>query len=445
MSPYSRCNRQGLYAGLPPLPDDWTESPLGDLVDTNPETLGTATPGDFAFRYIDLSSVTEGIINWETVHETNFRAAPSRARRCVRQHDVLFGTVRPSLRSHAAIGLVDGGPLVASTGFAVLRAGTKSCSGYIKHLIFSDAVGIQVRRLETGSNYPAVNESDLTRVLVPHPHEAEQARIAEVLDTLEEAIRRTEQVIGKSMSVRQGLLQDLLTLGINENGELRDSHRESFSPSPIGSIPSTWRARQVGSLLQGIEQGWSPDCEAEPAELGAWGVLKTTAVVWDGYQDHENKALPSHLRPRPELEVRCGDVLMTRGGPNSRVGVVAQVEFTQGRLMLSDKVYRLVPKDEIGNAFLALALSGSRTQMHLSRLKTGLAESQTNISQAIVRALLIPLPPVEEQERIVTRYSATVKRITEDQGLLNRLRALKAGLASDLLTGHVRVTTGAPA
>ena len=438
MTPDNHYQRKGIYAGLPTYPGDWKESLLRDLVDTNPETLGTGTPGHFTFRYIDLSSVSEGVTYWDTVLEQTYRSAPSRARRRVRQDDVLFGTVRPSLRSHTAIGPVDGSPLVASTGFAVLRAGAKSCPGFIKHLIFSESVASQVRRLETGSNYPAVNESDLKEVLVPHPEDAEQARIAEVLDTLDLEIQKTEQVINKCMRLRQGLLQDCLTLGINENGELRTSYLESFSSSPIGPIPSTWRARQVGSLLQSIEQGWSPDCAAEPAEAGAWGALKTTAVVWDGYQDCENKALPSHLRPRPELEVRFGDVLMTRGGPNSRVGVVARVETTQGQLMLSDKIYRLVPTAEIRNAYLVLALSGARTQRHLSRLKTGLAESQTNISQAIVRALWIPLPPVEEQEMIVLRYSAISNRIQEDQGLLYRLKALRSGLASDLLTGRVR-------
>ena len=298
----------------------------------------------------------------------------------------------------------------------------------------------ELRARSSGGGRGGLSKGILEETPIPAPGYEEQARIAEVLDTLDEAILGTERFIEKNQSIKQGLLQNLLTRGINANGELRDSNfcPNVFTASPIGTIPTTWQVRPVGSLLKIIEQGWSPDCGAEPAMQGEWGVLKTTAVVWEGYQDGENKALPSNLRPRHNLEVLPNDVLMTRGGPNSRVGVVVLVKHTQGRIMLSDKIYRLVPHQEVRNDYLALAISGIRTQMHLSRLKTGLAESQTNISQAIVKALLIPVPPKEEQEMIVLRYSGLLARIEKDLELLGKLNALKSGLSSDLLTGHIR-------
>src|SRR5690606_35581378 len=90
---------------------------LGEFADTNPETLAGNTPQNARFRYIDLSAVELGFIKWSAVTETTFGSAPSRARRIVKASDVLFGTVRPNLKSHGLIGPDEEGPLVASTGF----------------------------------------------------------------------------------------------------------------------------------------------------------------------------------------------------------------------------------------------------------------------------------------------------------------------------------------
>ena len=77
----------------------------------------------------------------------------------------------------------------------------------------------------------------------------EQRRIAEILDTLDEAIRKTEQVIAKLQQMKQGLLHDLLTRGIDDNGELRDPdrHPEQFKDSPLGRIPREWEVATATS------------------------------------------------------------------------------------------------------------------------------------------------------------------------------------------------------
>jgi type I restriction enzyme, S subunit len=298
------------------------------------------------------------------------------------------------------------------------------------------------RTAHGGSGLVHVRRGDLLGYDVPTPPLPEQRRIAEILDTVDEAIRKTEQVIAKLQQMNEGLHHDLLTRGIDDNGELRDPkrHPEQFKNSPLGMVPRQWEVRRLGDLLVKIEQGWSPDCDSLPAPTGSWGVLRTTAVVWEGYQDSENKTLPKTLSPRPKYEVHPNDVLMTRAGPNSRVGVVALVRYTQGRLMLSDKLYRLVPSRPILPAFLVLALSASNTQRHLSALKTGLAESQTNISQDIVRSLRLPAPSLAEQAAIAERHQNLLEMGRTAQLELDKLRTLKHGLMDDLLTGRVRVS-----
>jgi len=268
----------------------------------------------------------------------------------------------------------------------------------------------------------------------------EQTKIAEVLSTVDQAIEQTEALIAKQQSIKTGLMQDLLTRGIDEHGNLRSEQTHKFKDSQLGRIPVEWEVQRIGNLLVNIKQGWSPDCNSDPASIGEWGVLKTTAVTWQGYSEIENKALPESLKPRSSLEITTGDLLMTRAGPNSRVGVVAYVYRTRNKLILSDKIYRLIPSEIMDGRFLYYALSSFQTQKHLSNLKTGMAESQTNISQEIANSLLTVVPNKEEQASIADRLDQIATGIKQFSETLTKLRSLKTALMQDLLTGKKRVT-----
>ena len=327
---------------------------------------------------------------------------------------------------------------VIGRGLAALK-GTQATQEFLEHfLVFLEP---RFKLASQGSTFEAINSSELKQWPILHPKDkTEQAKIAEVLSTMDRAIEQTEILIAKQQRIKTGLMQDLLTRGIDEHGNPRSQKTHKFKNSPLGQIPVEWTCDRLGLHLTTIEQGWSPDCDGDPAPVGYWGVLKTTAVTWDGYQDFENKLLPSGLEPRPRLEVQPKDVLMTRGGPNSRVGVATYVRTTQQKLMLSDKLYRLKYKRSVHPEFLAMALASSWTQRHLSTLKTGLAESQTNISQAIVKNLLIRVPLPGEQEQIASVVRGIDKQLIQLRCCLKKLRAVKAGLMRDLLTGDRRVS-----
>lgn len=236
----------------------WKEVAITDLVSINPETLGTTTPFNERFRYIDISAVTPGRVEWANVPELEFRQAPSRARRLVRPGDTLFCTVRPGLQAHAHADWQQQNGFVCSTGFAVLHPRHSKSSRFVFHTVFGDAVVEQVRRLEIGSSYPAVNETDLSKIILHIPESpVHQARIAEILDTLDAMIRETEAVVAKLRQVKAGLLHDLLTRGVEEHGYLRDpaSHPEQFQDSPLGRIPKSWEIVPLGRHAKFITSG----------------------------------------------------------------------------------------------------------------------------------------------------------------------------------------------
>jgi type I restriction enzyme, S subunit len=183
-------------------PEDWRNTTLESVAEINPESLDTQTPAAYQFRYIDIASVTSGVIDWSGVRTHRFAIAPSRARRVVRPRDVLLSTVRPGLQAHAYADWSRQEGYVCSTGFAVLRGGRAIWPRFLYHLVFSDTVTSQVRRLEVGSNYPAITETDVRWLRIPQPPLSEQRRIAEILDTADRAIGETEALIAKLKQIK---------------------------------------------------------------------------------------------------------------------------------------------------------------------------------------------------------------------------------------------------
>jgi type I restriction enzyme S subunit len=187
-----------------------------------------------------------------------------------------------------------------------------------------------------------------------------------------------------------------------------------------------WTRETVADVIISMDAGWSPQCDDIPARDGQWGVLKTTAVQWCEFLPRENKALPPALDPIPELSVEEGDVLVTRAGPRKRVGVVAAVRKSEIRLTISDKLIRLrTNRQKIEPRFLELSLASPFSQEHLVSRKTGLADAQVNISQAILRATPVAYPPLLEQRRLVAELDALQARV-------DGLKKLQAETAAEL-------------
>ena len=187
----------------------------------------------------------------------------------------------------------------------------------------------------------------LLDVSLPMPPKNERRQISKIRQNLDISIRQTEGIIAKLQQVKQGLLHDLLTRGIDDSGQLRPPQHlapELYKDSPLGWIPKEWDSGELSGLLGEIEGGWSPNCpEVKPA-VGEWGVLKVSAVTSGFYRDDEAKTLPSMLHPKPHLEVKLHDVILTRANGNPElVAKTVLVDRTQGRLMLSDKLLRLRP------------------------------------------------------------------------------------------------------
>jgi len=96
------------------------------------------------------------------------------------------------------------------------------------------------------------------KIEVSLPPLTEQRKIAEVLETVDNAIEKTEKIIEKYKRIKQGLMQELLTKGIDENGQIRSEETHRFKDSPLGRIPEEWEVVELGEVGK-IASGSTPD------------------------------------------------------------------------------------------------------------------------------------------------------------------------------------------
>jgi type I restriction enzyme S subunit len=189
--------------------DDWVETTLGEVAHLNPEQARDYD-SDRLIKYIDLSTVTFDTGISSEIDQMPFNEAPGRARRIIRENDVIVSTVRPYLKGFAFVGKEFNGQ-IASTGFCVIRAKSESIlSELVWALVGSDNFVDYLVRRSTGSNYPAVRPNEIGdfKFMLPPLHD--QETVSQLIRTFDELVRYSSALIYSAQNLRSGLLSDLL-------------------------------------------------------------------------------------------------------------------------------------------------------------------------------------------------------------------------------------------
>jgi type I restriction enzyme S subunit len=205
-------------------------------------------------------------------------------------------------------------------------------------------------------------------------------------------------------------------------------------------IPFGWTWSRIGSVVNASEAGWSPTCIGSPRSPGKWGVLKVSAVSWGAFDGTANKELPAHLLPRPEYEVMNGDFLLSRANTVDLVARSVVVKKTEPQLMLSDKIIRLNVSGLMNRNFLNLCNNAEYARSHYKSNASGTSSSMKNVSREVVLATLLPLPPLAEQSRIVTR----VEELMQLCDALEASGQLEAQQHAQLIATHFDVLLDRP-
>lgn len=182
--------------------DKWKVFTLSELAEINPKT--TILPEKFI--YIDLESVTQGKLLMEK--RITAELAPSRAQRILKRGDVIFQTVRPYQRNNLYFDCE--GDYVASTGYAQLRSWGDS--KFLYYLLHTERFVSDVLSRCTGSNYPAINSTDLGEIeLKAPPNLREQVALANILTTADKEINQLEHKLLILKDQKKYLLNNLVT------------------------------------------------------------------------------------------------------------------------------------------------------------------------------------------------------------------------------------------
>jgi type I restriction enzyme S subunit len=297
---------------------------------------------------------------------------------------------------------------------------------YLMHLL-----RVNLIRTAVGTTVLSLRLPHFQNLELPLPPLPEQRKIAEILETVDNAIEKTEKIIEKYKRIKQGLMQDLLTKGIDEKGNIRSEKTHKFKDSPLGRIPEEWevvRLGEVGEIISGStpstynSEYWNGEIVwITPEDLSK---IKTLFI-----ENSSRKITQKGLRSCSARIIPAYSVVISSRAPIGYVKV-SKVPFTTSQGCKS-----IAYNGKFSPEFLAIMLSNKVQDM----INLGSGTTFQEITKSNLKKLLIPLPPLPEQKRIAEILSQIDQTIEKEERYKQKLERLKKGLMEDLLTGKVRV------
>lgn len=308
---------------------------------------------------------------------------------------------------------------------------TRIRTDFLRLVIRATAFRNRVGRLRSGNTTKArIRPAQFEALRIPVPTLVEQDAL---IAAYSEALARAVQLEQEAEAIeRAGWQAFENVLGVAPQAPLPDrpvfvarfkdverwSHESILRASVVGSKHQhSWPMARLGDLIADLENGWSPKCQDYPAREGKWGVLKLGAVSFGAFNAAENKELPANLKPRPEYEVKAGDVLISRANVVRYVGACAYVESSPPLLMLCDKIFRVrfMPDGRLLPRYLAEAMKLHTVREQIESRLTGTSPTMKNISKPSLLDIEFPLPDTDVQEQLVegissARKNAAIKR-----------------------------------
>jgi type I restriction enzyme S subunit len=405
---------------------------LDELVELRPEKV--ASNKDPNLPYIGLEHIAQG-------HPRLLGSLPSNASVSINcyfsKDDILFGKLRPNLRKSLRAPFAG----YCSTDIIVLRARDGVLPRYAAHVFQWEQVFAAASATAVGTKMPRTSWNELRRYRVFKPgSEIEQFRIAAVLDTVDEAIAKTEAVIAKLRQVRAGLLHDLLTRGLDHNGQLRDpiAHPEQFQDSPLGRIPSAWKVNELSALCSHIGSGVTPRGGQDVYTSSGIMLIRSQNVTFEGLLLDDVAFIPEEINlGMLRSEVFAHDVLFNITGAS--IGRCCPMPEGLGTTNVNQHVCALrVPKATAADAkYLASLLASPIGQRQMDSLLTVGNRQGLNYQQ--LGSFVIPWPEEDERKAISSQIHGIEDQIRAEEKEHGKLALLKSGLMTDLLTGRVRV------
>lgn len=414
------------------LPAGWEVKKLKDVFYINELSLPANTPSDFQFRYIPIEKVSTNHIDYENCELFEFQDAPGRARRILRQNDILLSGVRPNLKAFAIFKKPDDKNWICSTGFFVLTAKQPEDNLISYYELLSEICGSQFYSLVVGTNYPAIGDSDIRNIRLKLPSSKEEkTAVANILSKVDEAIASVQNSIAAAERLKKSLMQNLLTGKMKPDGTFRTPD-EFYIDEKFGKVPIGWEVKKLKDIAQ-IQRGKFGHRPRNDERFynGDFPFVQTGDVVESVFFLKGASQSLNALGASVSRSFPVNTIIMTIA---ANIGFVA---LTRYEVFFPDSLIGINAKEDVINPSYLL--------LHLMRYKNILdaqatESAQKNINYSNLRPLPIVFPmKKEEQLQITNKVIAIFSEIDSKKTKIKTLEQLKKSLMQNLLTGKIKL------
>lgn len=397
----------------------------------NDEALPENVDPDFEIAYIDIGSVDSS----GTIHEIvdyRFEAAPSRARRIVRDGDVIISTVRTYLQAIAPI-ISPPENLIVSTGFAVVRPRPDQLDpGFCRYAVREPRFLAEVEMRSTGISYPAINASEIGDITIALPELPVQRRTSAFLDAelsqLNTLIEAKQNLLSLLAEKRRRLVVDAVMSGLDCSAPSRPSGIDW-----LGDIPAHWEVRRLATLFTEKDERNEPDLPLLEVSINT-GVsvrqfstkqIEGTAADFNTYKVARNGS------------IAFNKMRMWQGA----VGVTP----TDG--LISPDYVVAEPSLEIDSRFAGLLFRTAAFSAECARNSQGITWDRLRLYWDGFRDISIGLPPLDEQRQIAERIGIEASKIdklaTATERSIGLLKERRGALIAAAVTGELEIPEAA--
>jgi type I restriction enzyme S subunit len=440
---YPEYKKSGL-AGLEEIPAHWEIRRLKTIASINDEALPEDTDPGLPILYVDISNVDpiRGILGKE---ELTFGSAPSRARRIVRDGDVIISTVRTYLRAITDIRDPDQN-LIVSTGFAVVRPKKKVDGRFGAYSLRAPYFVDQVVASSVGVSFPAINASEIGCFPVALPPQQEQQAIAAFIERetgkIDELVAKKKQLVDLLQEKRSALIARAVTGGLNLRVPMKDTGVEW-----IARVPEHWKVAALSLFtLSRCDGPFGSELKSEHYSSSGVRVIRLQNIGWAQFRDDDQAYVETgYALGLGKHSVKYGDLLIAGLGDDRHpVGRACVAPEALGDAIVKADSFRFrLDESQVVPQFAAYQLSASATAAAGS-LATGTTRSRMNLSSTSSRKLAIP--PLAEQHEIIKAIAEEQQKIDDLRKRiadgLERLREFRTTLISAAVTGKIDVREG---
>lgn len=274
--------------------------------------------------------------------------------------------------------------------------------------------GVNYDILNEATGVPSLSRERLYTIKIDEPPNEEKDRIAKILSTVDKAIEETETLIAKYEKIKTGVMQDLLTKGIDENGKIRSEETHEFKDSPLGRIPVEWEVDTIENVSS-ITTG-NKDTQDKNA-FGKYQFIVRSQTV-----------------ERINSYSFDGEGILTSG---DGVGVGKIYHYLNGKFNYHQRVYLIFDFRPVivGKFLFYFFRDNFFNEVSQYSAKT----TVDSVRYDMIGKMLVPLPLTNEQKEIIKILDQIEMQLNDYEKEFKKLHKIKTGLMQDLLTGKVRV------